>query len=407
MIYYKYIIKIGGTMKKTIRDYDLNNKKVIIRCDLNVPIKDGVITDDNRIKESIKTIQYAIDNNSKVIILSHLGRVKTEEDKKKNTLEPIAKRLSELLNKKVIFIPYTRGKELEDAINKLNNGDVLLLENTRFEDIDGDKESSNDKELGEYWASLGNIFINDAFGTSHRAHASNVGIASNLPNGVGFLVEKEINILYKTIEDPKRPFMVILGGAKVSDKIGVIENLVKIADKIIIGGGMAYTFLKANNLEIGKSILDAESIDFAKSILENYADKIVLPIDTNVALEYKNDSLNKIVDVNNIASDEMGLDIGPKTIELFKNVLSDAQTVIWNGPMGVFEFDKFSNGTKEICEYLADMNITTIIGGGDSAAFVTEYGYKQIFTHVSTGGGASLELLEGKKLPGIEVISNI
>lgn len=392
-------------MKKTIRDYDLNNKKVIIRCDLNVPIKDGVITDDNRIKESIKTIQYVIDNNGKAIILSHLGRVKNEEDKKTNSLEMVSNRLSELLNKKVTFVPYTRGKEVETAVNELNAGDVIVLENTRFEDINGNKESSNDSELGKYWASLGDIFINDAFGTSHRAHASNVGIASNLPNGVGFLVEKEINILYKNINNPERPFMVLLGGAKVSDKIGVIENLVKIADKVIIGGGMAYTFLKAMDLEIGKSLLDEGSISFCKKILEEYREKIILPVDVNVSLEYSANAASRITDINKINANEMGLDIGPKTIEMYEAVLKEAKTVIWNGPMGVFEFEKYSIGTKSICEYLANQNITVIIGGGDSAAFVNKYGYKDKFTHISTGGGATLELLEGKILPGIESIN--
>jgi phosphoglycerate kinase len=392
-------------MKKTIRDYDLNNKKVIIRCDLNVPIKDGVITDDNRIKESIKTIQYVIDNNGKAIILSHLGRVKNEEDKKTNSLEMVSNRLSELLNKKVTFVSYTRGKEVETAVNELNAGDVIVLENTRFEDINGNKESSNDSELGKYWASLGDIFINDAFGTSHRAHASNVGIASNLPNGVGFLVEKEINILYKNINNPERPFMVLLGGAKVSDKIGVIENLVKIADKVIIGGGMSYTFFKAMDLEIGKSLLDEGSISFCKKILEEYSEKIILPVDVNVSLEYSANAASRITDINKINANEMGLDIGPKTIEMYEAVLKEAKTVIWNGPMGVFEFEKYSIGTKSICEYLANQNITVIIGGGDSAAFVNKYGYKDKFTHISTGGGATLELLEGKILPGIESIN--
>lgn len=381
---------------KTIRDFDLNNKKVIIRVDFNVPIKDGIITDDTRIKESLKTINYAIENNAKVILMSHLGRIKEGSDKLKNTLKPVSIRLSELLNKQVIFIPNTRGSELENAINNLNNGDVLLMENTRFEDLPDKKESKNDEELGKYWASLGDIYINDAFGTAHRAHASNVGIASNLESGIGFLIEKELDNLLPAINNPSKPFTVILGGAKVSDKIGVIENLVKKADYILIGGGMAFTFLKAKGMEIGKSLLDEESIDFCKKILSENESKIILPIDVVTEL--------KECFITDITKDETGLDIGSKTVKLFKQYLDNSKTIIWNGPVGMFEEDRYSNGTKGICEILKNINATKIAGGGDTASAVKNFGYEEVFTHISTGGGASLELLEGKVLPGIDII---
>ena len=309
-------------MKKTIRDYDLEDKKVIIRCDFNVPIKDNKITDDNRIKMSLETIKYAIDNNAKVILMSHLGRVETKQDKEKNSLKIVADRLSELLNQDVIFIDETRGKKLENAINSLKRKEVLLIENTRFEDLNGQKESKNDPELGKYWASLGDIFINDAFGTCHRAHASNVGIASNLQNGIGFLVEKEIKEISDTLENPDRPFTVILGGSKVKDKIKVIENLVKIADYILIGGGMAFTFLKSEGYEIGSSLLDIENLEFCKSILEQYGNKIILPVDTVCSKEITEISSFYEKDINNIENDDIGLDIGSKTIEIFKKVLS-------------------------------------------------------------------------------------
>ena len=381
---------------KTIKDFDLKNKKVIIRVDFNVPIKDGVIEDDTRIKESLPTINYAIEHNAKVILMSHLGRIKEENDKIKNTLKPVSIRLSELLNKDVIFIPSTRGIELETAIANLNNGDVLLMENTRFEDLDNKKESKNDIELGEYWASLGDIYINDAFGTAHRAHASNVGIASHLDSGIGFLIEKELDNLLPAINNPKRPFTVILGGAKVSDKIGVIENLGKIADYILIGGGMAFTFLKASGVEIGNSLLDEESIDFCKKMLQEYKDKLILPIDVVTDL--------KECFITDITKEEKGFDIGPKTVKLFKQYLENSKTIIWNGPVGMFEEERYSNGTKGICEVLKNIEAIKIAGGGDTASAIKNLGYEQSFTHISTGGGASLELLEGKKLPGIEVI---
>ena len=354
---------------KTIKDLNLDGKKVIIRCDFNVPIKEGKIVDDTRIVGALETIKYCLDRDCKVILMSHLGRVKEEADLKKNDLSVVASRLAELLKQDVLFSEDTRGEELEDTINSMEEGDVLLIQNTRYEDLDGKKESGNDEELGKYWASLGDVFINDAFGTAHRAHASNVGIATHLPSAAGFLIEKEINAL-KELDDPAHPFVVVLGGAKVADKIGVIENLVKKADKILIGGGMAFTFLKAEGYEIGKSLLDEENIDFCKKVLSKYKDKIVLPVDFAVTNEYTNDEKYRTKFIENIASDEMGLDIGEKTIDLFEKILKTAKIVIWNGPLGVYEFSKYKVGTDKILKYVVDNNIKTILGGGDIVAAV-------------------------------------
>ncbi len=381
---------------KTIRDFLLNDKKVIIRVDFNVPIKDGIISDDNRIKESLKTINYALDNGAKVILLSHLGRVKTLEDKSK-TLRPIASRLSELLNKDVIFIDETRGEKLEKAVDNLVPGDVILIENTRFEDLNDKAESKNNKELGEYWATLGDIYINDAFGTSHREHASNVGIATNLESGIGFLIEKELSSFKPVIENPNRPYTIILGGAKVNDKIELIKSLVTKADYLLIGGGMAFTFLKASELEIGSSLLDIDSLDFCKEMLIKYKEKIILPIDVIT------DSGREIF-ITDIKKEEKGLDIGKQTVELFKSFLDTSKTIVWNGPVGLFEEEQFSKGTIAICDILKNINALKIAGGGDTASAIKKFGFTESFTHISTGGGASLELLEGKKLPGIEVI---
>lgn len=388
---------------KTIRNLKLENKKVLIRCDFNVPIKNGKIIDDTRIKESLETINYCIEHKSKIILFSHLGRVKDENDKKDKTLKPVAKRLSELLNKDVIFINETRGEKLEKAIGKLDCGDILLVENTRFEDIDGKKESKNDKELGKYWASLGDLFINDAFGTVHRSHASNVGIASNLKSAVGFLVEKELSVLSE-LKCPNKPFIVILGGSKVSDKIGVINNLVKKADYILIGGGMAFTFLLSEGFNVGNSIIDNESIEFCKDILNKYPKKIILPVDINASKEFNNESKNTIKSITEIEEDEMGLDIGPNTIELYENYLKNAKTVLWNGPLGVYELNKYKKSTNEILKYLVDNNIKTILGGGDIVAAASNAKLKDKVYHASTGGGATLEYLEGKKLPGVEAV---
>lgn len=389
-------------MKKTIEDFDLNNKKVIIRVDFNVPIKDKKILDDNRIIMSLKTIKYAINNNAKVILMSHLGRVKTVDDKENKSLKIVAERLSELLNQEVKFINNTKGKELEDAVSNLKCGEVLLIENTRFEDLDGKKESRNDIELGKYWSSLGDIFINDAFGTSHRSHASNVGIASNLESGIGFLIEEELEKLGLVIKNPKKPFCVILGGAKVSDKIGVIRNLVNTCDYILIGGGMAYTFLQSQGYNIGKSLLDSESLEFCQYLLNKHKDKIKLPIDSIVSKEFGNDITLK--NNNEFDDDDIGLDIGDKSIELFKNVLEKCNTIVWNGPLGYSEIEKYSKGTREILKYLSNEDKVVIIGGGDTASCAINFGYSKSFTHISTGGGASLELLEGKELPGIAII---
>lgn len=392
--------------KRTVKDMDLKDKKVLIRVDFNVPVKDGVITDDNRIVAALPTIQYVIDHDGKAILLSHLGRVKEEADKEGKSLRPVAERLSELLKKPVKFVPQTRGKELEDAINELKDGEVLLMENTRYEDIDGKKESKNDPELGKYWASLGDVYINDAFGTAHRAHASNVGIASNLPSAAGFLMEKEIEFIGGAVDNPKRPFVAILGGAKVSDKIGVIENLIEKADKILIGGGMTYTFYAAKGIAIGKSLVETDKIDLAKSLIEKAGDKLILPIDSVCAKEFSNDVPTEVHE-GAIPEDMMGLDIGPATIALFAEQLAGAKTVVWNGPMGVFEMSNFANGTIGVCEAIANLkDATTIIGGGDSAAAAIQLGFADKFTHISTGGGASLEYLEGKKLPGVESISD-
>ena len=388
--------------KKTLEDLHVHVKKVLVRVDFNVPITNGEITDDNRIVQALPTIQYLLDEDAKIILFSHLGRVKTKEDLAKNSLKVVADRLQELIEKPVKFIPITRGEALESAINAMNNGDIVMVENTRFEDLDGKKESKNDPELGAYWASLGDVFVNDAFGTAHRAHASNVGIASLKESAAGFLMEKELRYIGDTVENPERPFIAILGGAKVSDKIGVIDNLLKKADKVLIGGGMAYTFMKALGYNIGTSIVEDDKLELAKSLLEKANGKLILPVDLVVTKEFKADAPNKVTTYAKIQDDEMGLDIGPKTIKLFKKELKGAKTVIWNGPLGVFEFEAFAKGTRAICEILANLkNARTIIGGGDSAAAAIQMGYADSFTHISTGGGASLEFLEGKELPGV------
>ena len=399
-------------MKKTIKDVKLEGKKVLIRVDFNVPMKNGVITNDNRIVQALPTIKYAIDNNAKVILFSHLGRVKTEEDKANNSLAPVAKRLEELLGQKVKFVAATRGKELEDAINNMKEKEVVMFENTRFEDVEGKKESGNNPELGAYWASLGDVFVNDAFGTAHRAHASNVGIASNIKGEAvaGFLMEKEIKFIGDAVDNPVRPFVAILGGAKVSDKISVIENLLNKADKILICGAMAYTFYKAQGWEVGTSKCEDDFVEFAKGLLAKANGKIVLPCDTVVADKFPEDGVEvktATVASNAIPADMMGLDVGPETIKLFAKELEGAKTVVWNGPAGVFEVEAFAKGTNEICKVLSKLKgATTIIGGGDSASAAIKLGYEKKFTHISTGGGASLEYLEGKVLPGVACIND-
>ena len=398
--------------KLTVEDLDLAGKKVLMRVDFNVPIKDGVVGDDNQIVAALPTIKYVLDHQGKAILFSHLGRIKKEDDKPGLSMRPVAERLSNLLNMPVTFVPVTEGPQLEDAIAKMEDGQVLVVQNTRYEDVkDGEyvkRESGNDPELGKYWASLGDLFINDAFGTAHRKHASNVGIASNMPGkaAAGFLMEKEIKFLGDAVTNPVRPFVAILGGAKVSDKIGVINNLLDKADKVIVGGGMTYTFYAAKGIKIGNSLVEEDKIDVAKEILEKAGDKLVLPVDNVVADKFANDANTKVVE-GDIDDGWMALDIGPKSIEEFKKVLADAKTVVWNGPMGVFEMGNFAKGTLEVGQFLGTLEgATTIVGGGDSTAAAKQLGISDKLTHISTGGGASLAYLEGDVLPGIAAISD-
>lgn len=404
---------MGGSYKmakKIVTDLNVAGKKVLMRVDFNVPMKDGKITDENRIVAALPTIKYVLENEGKVIAFSHLGKVKEAADLEKRNIEPVAKRLAELLGQPVTFINATRGEELEKAVANLKDGEILMFQNTRFEDLDGKKESKNDPDLGKYWASLGDLFVNDAFGTAHRAHASNVGIAANIGEGntaAGFLMEKEIKFIGGAVDAPERPLVAILGGAKVSDKIGVIENLLVKADKILIGGAMMFTFFKALGKNTGKSLVEEDKVELAKSLLEKANGKIILPIDTVICKEFSNDAPHSVVSVDAIPDDEMGLDVGPATVKLFADQLVGAKTVVWNGPMGVFEMSNYAKGTIGVCEAIANLeNATTIIGGGDSAAAAISLGFADKFSHISTGGGASLEYLEGKKLPGVESISN-
>lgn len=393
-------------MKKTIKDVNIDNKTLIIRCDFNVPIKDGKILDDNRIVMSLKTINYALDHNCKIVILSHLGRIKSEDDKKNNSLYIVSKRLEELLNKKVEFINETRGDVLTNSVKNMKEKDIILVQNTRYEDYPDKLESGCDDKLGRYWASLGDIFINDAFGTCHRKHASNVGISKYIPSAVGFLVEKELNELSNTLSNPKRPYVVIMGGAKVNDKIKVIDKLIKKCDYLLVGGGIANTFLKSMGYDLKKSIYDDTSLDYCKNLLEEYKDKIILPVDGYSSTEYKDNLEVKYSMLNEVPENYMVLDIGPLSIELFSKYIKDAKTVFYNGPVGVSEFKNFEYGTKNLLELLNKSNADVIIGGGDSAAAAIRFGYKDKFKHISTGGGASLELIEGKKLPAIEAIDD-
>ncbi len=394
-------------MKKVVTDLQVSGKKVIVRVDFNVPRKDGVITNDNRIVQALPTIKYLIDNHAKIILVSHLGKVdhkdpaKTEADKAKNDLSVVAKRLAELVDTKVTFVNATRGEEVENAINALQDKEIVVLQNTRYEK----GESKNDEELGKYWASLADLFVVDAFGSVHRAHASTVGIPTHLPSALGFLVEKEVSMLSAAVENPKRPFVAIIGGAKVSDKIAVVDNLLNIADKVIIGGGMAYTFLKAQGYNVGKSLVEEDKIELAKEYLEKAKDKLVLPLDHVCADAFSEEANIEIATNDSIKDNFMGLDIGPETIALYTNVLQGAKTVVWNGPMGVFEMKKFAGGTLEVCKAISELeDATTVIGGGDSAAAAIQLGFADKFSHISTGGGASLEYMEGKVLPGIAII---
>lgn len=391
-------------MKKTVRDIEVRGKRVLVRCDFNVPMQDGKITDDIRITSALPTIQYLLDHGAKVILMSHMGRPKGEA-KMEYTLKPVADRLAELLDRDVIFIsvPEVVNQQIVETANGLQEGQVMLLENVRFRKEETKNESVFSKEL----AQLGEIFVNDAFGTAHRAHCSTAGVADYLPAVSGFLIEKEVKFLGDALENPQRPFVAIMGGAKVGDKIPVIENLLKKVDTLIIGGGMSYTFFKSMGLEIGTSILDEESVELAGELMkkaESAGVKMLLPVDVVCAKEFDNNSEKIVCDRENIPADRMGMDIGPKTARQIREELLQAKTVVWNGPMGVFEMPNFAEGTKQVAESLAESDAVSIIGGGDSAAAVQQFGYGDKMTHISTGGGASLEFLEGKVLPGIAVL---
>lgn len=395
--------------KLTVKDVDLKGKKVLVRVDFNVPVKDGVITNDNRITAALPTIKYILEQGGRAILFSHLGRVKEEADKAGKSLAPVAADLAAKLGQDVAFLPgVTRGAELEAAINALEDGQVLLVENTRFEDVDGKKESKNDPELGKYWASLGDgIFVNDAFGTAHRAHASNVGISANVEKAVaGFLLENEIAYIQEAVEAPERPFVAILGGSKVSDKIGVIENLLEKADKVLIGGGMTYTFYKAQGIEIGNSLVEEDKLDVAKALLEKANGKLILPVDSKEANAFADYTEVKDTEGEAVDPGFLGLDIGPKSIAKFDEALTGAKTVVWNGPMGVFENPDFQAGTIGVMDAIVKQSgVKSIIGGGDSAAAAINLGRADKFSWISTGGGASMELLEGKVLPGLAALT--
>ena len=396
--------------KLTVKDVDLKGKKVLVRVDFNVPVKDGVITNGNRITAALPTIKYILEQGGRAILFSHLGRVKEEADKEGKSLAPVAADLAAKLGQEVKFIPgVTRGAELEAAVNALEDGQVLLVENTRFEDVDGKKESKNDPELGKYWASLGDgIFVNDAFGTAHRAHASNVGISANVDKAVaGFLLENEIAYIKEAVEAPERPFVAILGGSKVSDKIGVIENLLEKADKVLIGGGMTYTFYKAQGIEIGNSLVEEDKLDVAKALLEKSNGKLILPVDSKEANAFADYTEVKDTEGEAVDPGFLGLDIGPKSIAKFDQELTGAKTVVWNGPMGVFENPDFQAGTIGVMDAIVKQpGVKSIIGGGDSAAAAINLGRADKFSWISTGGGASMELLEGKELPGLAALTD-
>ena len=399
--------------KKTVRDIDVRGKRVLVRVDFNVPLDENRnITDDRRIVAALPTIKYLVENGARVILVSHLGRPKTDDNGivlpdsvKAFNLDPVAKRLSELLGKNIKKMNDCIGDEVKDAALSLKDGDVLLLENVRFYKA----ETKNNPEFAQKLASIAELYVNDAFGTAHRAHASTEGVTKFLPGVAGFLMQKELDYLGQAISNPERPFLAILGGAKVADKIPVIDNLLTKVNSLIIGGGMAYTFFKAQGLEIGKSLLDEEGLELAKNAMAKAKElgvNLVLPVDVVVGKEFINDTESKAVDADNIPSDWMGLDIGPKSIEKFKEVINGAKTVVWNGPMGVFEMPKFAVGTKAVAEAMANAKATTIIGGGDSAAAVEQMGFASKMSHVSTGGGASLEFLEGKALPGVVALQD-
>lgn len=393
-------------MKKTVRDIQVKDKKVIVRCDFNVPLKDGVITDDTRIKAALPTIRYLLDEGAAVILMSHLGRPKGEPDAQ-YSLQPVAGRLSELLAREVIFAKSDRvvDDEVRAAAARLLAGQVMLLENVRFRK----EETKNGEDFARELAQLADIYVNDAFGTAHRAHASTAGIAAFLPAVSGFLIEKEVKFLGEALDAPKRPFVAIMGGAKVGDKIPVIRNLLGKVDALLIGGGMTYTFYKARGYEIGTSILDEESLELASSLLKEAEEKnvrLLLPVDVLCGREFKNDTETLVCRAEEMPPDMMGLDIGPETIAAYSSEIASAGTVVWNGPMGVFEMESFAGGTRAVAEAMSRCGAVTVIGGGDSAAAVTQFGLADKMSHISTGGGASLEFLEGKELPGIAVLED-
>ncbi len=391
-------------MKKTVKDIDVQGKRVIVRCDFNVPMKEGVITDDIRIVSALPTVKYLMEQGAKVILMSHMGRPDGEPNMK-YTLKPVAERLSQLLGQEVLFIssPVVVDDQVRAAAASLQEGQLMLLENVRFRK----EETKNGADFAKELASLADIFVNDAFGTAHRAHSSTAGVADYLPAVSGFLIEKEVEFLGNAVENPKRPFLAIMGGAKVGDKIPVIENLLKKVDTLIIGGGMSYTFFKAEGLEIGTSILDEDSLELAGELVkkaEAAGVKLLLPVDVICADAFANDAKTLVADKDKMPADMMGLDIGPKTVELYRKAIAEAETIVWNGPMGVFEMENFAGGTRAVAEALAESKAVTVIGGGDSAAAVEQFGLAEKMTHISTGGGASLEFLEGKVLPGIAVL---
>lgn len=390
--------------KKTVEDIDVSSKRVLVRCDFNVPLKDGIITNDKRIVSALPTIKYLIKNNAKVILCSHLGRPKGEVNPE-FSLAPVAKRLSELLGKEVKMASDVIGENAKSIVASLNDGDVMLLENVRFHK----EETKNDEEFSNALASLADIYVNDAFGTAHRAHSSTTGVASYLPAVCGYLIQKELNFMNSAIEDPKRPLVAILGGAKVSDKIGVIDSLLNKVDTLIIGGGMVFTFIKAMGLQIGTSLCEEDRIEDAKRMMSDAKSKgvdLLLPVDFHIGKAFEENTEDSFVDFDKIPSDSIGLDIGPRSEELFAKAVKNAGTIVWNGPMGVFEWDKFASGTKAVANAVGDSDAISIIGGGDSAAAVYKFGMADKMSHISTGGGASLELLEGKELPGIIALND-
>jgi phosphoglycerate kinase len=386
-------------MKKTLRDLEVQGKRVLVRVDFNVPMQDGQITDDRRIRESLPTILYLLERGAKVILMSHLGRPKGKPDPQ-YSLRPVAERLSELLGRPVRFLEDCVGEAVEQAVQAMAPGEVVLLENLRFHP----EEEANDDGFARALARLGDLYVNDAFGSAHRAHASTEGVAHYLPAVAGFLMEKELRYLGSVLTQPERPFVAILGGAKVHDKIGVIQNLLPKVDRLLIGGGMAFTFLKAQGYEIGRSLLDSDSLEFARRVLQEAGQKIVLPVDVVVAPSPEAETQAQVVPVDQIPPDQMGLDIGPQTVARFREIVRLARTIVWNGPLGLFERAAFAKGTRGVLQAVAESGATSILGGGDTAAAAEQLGFADRITHISTGGGAALEFLEGRTLPGVAVL---